>query len=197
MKTTLEKLMNFNIILLLMFIPLTLHAQNYGKGLLFSEVYLNKENPQSNWLEVYNPTDQKLGIRVFRTSHVQTLNLLSPEDISSGELLIDPGNRLILCANNEEFTRQWGDEIRAFEIDELFVLFGGGFIVLLTGDMDDSGLDALRFGNASLSERAASFCEDQVVSFSSSGKSWTRNIVKTQYEVLTSGFTLTNPNPGR
>ncbi|MFC1728938.1 hypothetical protein ACFL6I_01260 [candidate division KSB1 bacterium] len=164
------------------------------QGLLFSEVYLERDNQKNNWLEVYNPTGNPLLLSKFRTSCMLCMNCLSDELVHSGELLLRPGHRLILCLDRERFTQNWGWKIRAVEVDMLF--FGGGFMVLGTYATGDSGIDGFRFGDPGASEGAASWAGNQALGFCDDGYSWSRNIIITQSGIETSGFRKAIPTPG-
>jgi len=45
-------------------------AQEKVMGLIFSEVYLDENQPSKSWVEVYNPTDKPLILATFRFSHI-------------------------------------------------------------------------------------------------------------------------------
>ncbi|MFC1728939.1 hypothetical protein ACFL6I_01265 [candidate division KSB1 bacterium] len=160
------------------------------QGLIFSEVYLHNPDSETNWLEVCNASDQAMTLTFFRPSHISTPNILPRE------VLFEPDDVLIICADEDQFTTNWGDEFQLLEINELSWLIDGGFIVLGTGYLGDTGVDGFNYGNTLITEEQAEWFGEQALDFLTDGKSWSRYIVKTPDKVEVTAYIQTTPTPG-
>jgi hypothetical protein len=190
------------LIFVFLFVPmLTLsiqsNAQSSDEGLVFSEVYLDKDNYKNTWFEIYNPTKQKLILSLFWRSNLRLPNLLPGRNNEIGGVQIEPGNYLIICLDKNQFKANWGDAGQVVEIGHLKQIPDGGYFIIGTKDIGKEGRDGFRFGIPDISERIAARFGDQVIGFSSTGKSFTRIINRTEsgYSIL--DFIETSPTPGK
>ncbi len=144
-------------------------------GLIFSEVCLNNVAPNTNWLEVFNPTDKALTLARFRLSHVKTINMLPDSIQKKGGIVIKPGDYLLIAATkniNELFGK------KLIVLSGLANLLKGGFFALSTQNLSEADIDILRYGNPSKSEKVLSFAGKSVVGYSKDGYSISRYFEK-------------------
>lgn len=181
-------------------ITLPLFAQENRKGLIVSEAYLDKGQPGSSWVEVYNPTDQPLVLERFRLSHVKTIDVLPADIRRQGGIEIEPDGHLVLCADGDQFDSVWGTKIGPVVVEVLADLPEGGFIALATKGLGLDGEDGFRFGNPASSLHVEASFGDLVLSFSKNKKnkrSYSRRIEKTEAGSTVYGFSESAPTPGR
>jgi hypothetical protein len=184
-------------LVLMILLSINADAQNLSKGLVFSEVYLDKDNYKNNWFEIYNPTDKPLVLNLFWRSYIRTPNLLPGRNNEIGGVLIEPGKHLIICLDKNQFKANWGNVHQVIEIGMIEHIPEGGFFIIGTKGLGKEDRDGFRFGNPEKSERMTARFGDQVIGFSRSGKSFTRRINSTEsgYSVL--DFIETIPTPGK
>ncbi|MFC1729902.1 hypothetical protein ACFL6I_06150 [candidate division KSB1 bacterium] len=180
--------------------PAELQFKEIEPGLVFSEVYLYNDHPESNWLEVYNASDSAMTLTALHLSNVTVLNVLSEEQVSSGDLLIEPDHALILCADEDWFKSNWGDEFQLVEVDKLLTItatVNGGFIFLGTGVWGNLDIDGFQYGtNPQVTEEQAELFGAQVLSYLRNGNSWSRTIMKSIEKVEVTLYYQTAPSPG-
>jgi len=179
---------------ILVFFQTNLSAQK----LVFSEVYMDKENPENTYVEIYNPSDEKLQVKAFRLSNIRKLNILPSFNVGFGNNNLDPKQRIIFCSNKSEFLKKWGDRINVFEVPLLRNIGSSGFVGLRTRTTRNEFIDdGFLFGDP---ERVKEFkfCKGTIpIPFSSEGKSFTRNISKGQVIKEGEGFIKADPTPGK
>ncbi len=180
--------------ILLLSIPLI--AQEYSKGLIFSEVFLDANNRTNSWIEIYNPTDTPLVLSGFRLSNIRTPNMLMIDE-KKGGYKIKSGECLILCNNRKKFEDEWGKQKNLIMVKGISMFNNGGYIELSTKDMRDSGIDAFRYGDPEISAKNASFCNTHVIEISNDGKSWSRILKGSESGFRNNGFEKTAPSPGK
>ncbi len=171
-------------------------SQVKESGLVFSEVYLDKENPGNNWLEVYNPTPDTLVFSGYRTSNVYTMNVLPLCENPDSCFTIIPGGCIILCADIDRFQSNWGKDISAYGTSSLKYLAEGGFIFVRTKGCEDSNVDEFRYGLAAMSERVKDKFGTQILLISSEGRSYIRQFSEEKGKIVAGKFTDSNPTPG-
>ncbi|MFC1561475.1 hypothetical protein ACFL4Q_00595 [candidate division KSB1 bacterium] len=166
-------------------------------GLIFTESYLNKDIPESNWLEVYNTSDQVMEISALRLSNYRAISVLTQE------VVVDPGEIVILCADKGRFITHWIQAVRTIEVAALMSVNehdDGGFIWLSTGDIydpDDFEISGFQYGtNPVLTEGLEEYVGSHVLSFLDNGMSWSRYIVQTESGIGTTAYYQTTPSPG-
>jgi hypothetical protein len=63
--------------LIFLFFPISIFlAQGESKGLIFNEVYLDKDKPGKSWIEIYNPEEIPLILKSLRIFGIRTPNIL-------------------------------------------------------------------------------------------------------------------------
>ncbi|MFC1561652.1 hypothetical protein ACFL6I_01335 [candidate division KSB1 bacterium] len=162
-------------------------------GLIFSEVYFYRENPEYNWIEVFNMTDHTMLLTFLRISRISSENVL-PQTF-----FVESGEELVLCADKDHFNMIWPDIIHSVEVNALLSISNndeGGYICLGTGTSEDSPVDGFRYGDPELSEEQASLYGDQVLEFITTGESWTRDIVNSPDGPVYGAFNKEFPSPG-
>ncbi len=164
--------------------------------LLFSEIYLDEEEPKKGWVEVYNPTDTSLILERFRISHIKTINVLSDSIQQQGGIEVKPDEYLVLCTDKDLFYSVWGTRIKPVAVDALAMLAKGGFMAVTTKSSGSNIFDAFRYGDPAMSSYAEHFAGSQVLAFLKNGNSYSRKIVKTTTGINLSDFYETIPTPG-
>jgi len=182
--------------LLLLFYNIPLFSQIKREGLIFSEVYLNKNNPNKSWLEIYNPTTIPLVLESIRFYHIKTTNILPEEIQKEGGIEISPGECLILCVNESDFDFQVSKNSKIIQVKAIRHFGKGGFFSLRTKGMGEEGIDIFRYGSpeetSGLKDQLGSF----VVPFSDNDKSYTRIKSEMPGERFLPNFIPTEPSPG-
>ncbi|MFC1564848.1 hypothetical protein ACFL6G_07915 [candidate division KSB1 bacterium] len=163
-------------------------AQELSKGLIFSEVYLDENQKENSWVEIYNPTDSRLTVTGFRHSAVKTVNLLRPEE-KDKSFSINPGECLILCVNKEVFYSKWEKSIKTVEVKGMVGFGTGGFMSLRYKNTHQTGVDVFRYGNPDRSTRVAEIAGNTVLGFAQDSKSWNRKVYSKEYSIA-------EPTPG-
>jgi len=160
------------IAVLVMTMPLT--AQLKRNGLIFSEVYLNDVEPEKSWLEIYNPTTERLILEKFRFYQVLTPNILPQEIQEQGGMEVPPGECIVLCANESRFDFQIETKAKLIQVSAMCQFGKGGFFSLGTKGLGEDGEDIFRYGDPEVTSKLKSQLGDFVVPFSRDGKSHTR-----------------------
>ena len=170
------------------FTAVRLTAQETGQGLIFSEIYFDRERPEESWIEIYNPTDKTLILDNFFMSVYLMSDILpgSPYEIK-------PDDYLILCHNEEEFKATWGINKNVIAVDGISGFHKGGYISFSTKGLR---YEAVRYGDPEISSGNADVCLSQILAFLKSGKSWSRKIKKTDEGVKIADFHSAVPTPG-
>ncbi len=177
--------------------PYLLSAQEKVKGLIFSEVYLDENQPSKSWIEVWNPTDKPLILATFRISHIKTGNILPPDIQRNGGILVNRDEYLVLCVSEAQFNSEWGNIKNLVAVNALsYFSFFSGFIALTTEGLEDVSFDTFRYGVPEMSEEFEDLCGSQVIPFSKNGKSYSRNMLQTEEGIDISDFHETAPTPG-
>jgi len=177
-------------------IALPLSAQEKVKGLIVSEVYLDKEQPGNSWIEVYNPTDKPLVLERFRLSHIRTINVLPASIQEQGGVVIKPNEYLVLCADKVQFESAWGKQTEPLFVKALTLLAEGGFVAIATKDVEEAGSDGFRYGDPLKSSHVKEYFGSQVLNFSRNGKSYSRKMIKTAEGINISDWYESVPAPG-
>lgn len=184
------------VICLLLFVVVpSLLAQTTKRGLVISEVYLDEKQPLNNWIEIYNPTNAPQVLDRLRISHIKTLNVLPAAIQRSGGIDIGPNEYLVVCADGENGLL-FEARIAPVVVNALSQFIDGGFVAILTQNMDETDADGFRYGASSLSSHAAEFLGAQVVPFSSNPNSYSRTIVKSDGQISVLGWHESEPTPG-
>ncbi len=189
-----KSLIHLIVLGLLFLFAFSLIAQEHQKGLIFSEVYLDINQPQNSWIEVTNPTDKPLILKSFRYSFIRTPNILPTLIRGKEGIVLQPGEYLILCANEEIFEKNWGEIKNIIAFSSLAMFGNGGFFQLTTKNLFKVGIDAVRYGDPKISSESENFCGKQVVPFVSGNRSYSRSISKS---MTNSTFKETTPTPGK
>jgi len=190
-----------NRIFLLILIAVTcmtmpLSAQLKRDGLIFSEVYLNENEPDKSWLEIYNPTTVPLILEKFRFYWVLTPNVLPQEIQEQGGIEISPGECIVLCANESNFDFQIEAKSKPIQVSAMTHFGKGGFFSLGTKGLGEDGEDIFRYGDPEITAKLKSQLGDFVVPFSRDAKSYTRIKSEIPEERFQPNFTQTEPSPG-
>lgn len=176
---------------------LSLSAQEYGKGLIFSEVYLDDKHPEKSWVEVYNPTDETLRLGGFRLSNIRAISIIPRCNMPEEEIVLVPGECVILCASKEKFHMKWGKRNNVVEVPLLSTFEQGGFMALRTAGLKVEGNDGFRYGDPTKSDQTKALRDSQVLTFSKNGKSYCRDEIKSANGRTVSTFYPAEPTPGQ
>ncbi len=179
-----------------MILAVPLSAQlKYGR-LIFSEVYLNANEPAKSWLEIYNPTTESLILESFRFYSIKTKNILPEEIQKKGGIEITSGECLILCANKAIFDLSVMENLNLVQVSAMTHFGKGGFFSLKTKNMGEEGEDIFRYGNPEETSKLKKQLGNFVVPFSKGNISYTRVKNNKPGEKFMTNFTQTEPSPG-
>jgi len=153
-----------------------LYAQEESKGLIFNEVYLDKDKPEKCWIEIYNPTLNPLILDAVRYSHIKTINMLPHSIQQTGGIIVKPGEYLIITPAKVNFSLSL--KSKNILLPVLANFDKGGFLALTTKGLGNSGIDVFRYGDPAKSEEFKEFKDKPIVNFSSSGNSYSRKITQ-------------------
>ncbi|MGC9384886.1 MAG: lamin tail domain-containing protein [Kosmotogaceae bacterium] len=178
-----------------LYFPLTfLLAQEECKGLIFNEVYLDKDNPGNSWIEIYNPTENALTLEAIRYSHIKTTNMLPDSIQKSGGVVINPGDYLIITSTKENFSLAVKSKNLLLPDISNFDL--GGFMALTTKKIGISGIDAFKYGDPDKSAGFKNYKDKPLINFSTNGKSFSRKLDNNNGIISVSDFYETEPTKG-
>jgi len=180
----------------ILFTVLSLSAQLKRDGLIFSEVYLNENEPDKSWLEIYNPTNMPLILEKIRFYHVKTTNILPKEIREEGGVEIAPGECIILCAKESKFDFPVITKSKLIQVSAITHFGKGGFFSLGTKGLGEEGVDIFRYGDPEVTSKLKNQLGNFVVPFSKNAKSYTRIKSETLGEQFLPNFTQTAPSPG-
>ena len=90
-----QKIFSINIMLNLLF-TLSLYGSD---KVIINEIFLDFENCNISWVEIFNPLQEPVTLESFFTSHVRTPNQLPIEVKENGGLAIGPQEYVVLCAD--------------------------------------------------------------------------------------------------
>jgi len=166
-------------------------------GLIFSEVYLDENNPDKSWIEIYNPTSQPLVLEKFRFLNIKTTNILPEAIQEKGGIEILPGKCLVLCASAIDFHFDFNAKSALIEVSVMAAFGKGGFFSLRTKDMGEDGVDLFRYGDPEKTVKWVNEIGDFVVPFSTNGKSFHRKMTKGIDESVSPEFYSAEPSPGQ
>ena len=184
-----------SIVVLFMTIPLT--AQLKRDGLIFSEVYLDENEPDKSWLEIYNPTSKPLILEKFRFFQVLSTNILPEEIQEKGGIEIPPNECIVLCANVAGFDFSMHEKSKLIQVSTITHFDKGGFFSLRTKGLGEDGVDIFLYGDPEETSKLKKKLGDFVVPFSKNSKSYSRKMTKGTAEKFKSEFYLTEPSPGK
>ena len=176
-----KTILSMVIVVILTYIPLSAQLK---EGLIFSEVYLNRNEPDKSWIEIYNPTSIKLSLEKFRSSNVLTTNIL-PQEINES---------IILCPDKTKFNLKSSAKIN--QVSEMSNFGKGGFFSLKTKEMGEEGADIFRYGNPEVTLNLETQLGNFVVPFSTDSKSYSRMSGNIPGESFQPRFIKTEPTPG-
>ena len=174
----------------------TNRIEDLGKGLVFSEVYLNEKEPEKSWIEIYNPCYQTLTLDRFRYSHLKSLSQLPYHIAKQGGIKIYANDYLILCANKKVFTSQWGQKRLVSEVEAVSWFADGGFAALVTKEIEETGYDAFKYGNKERTLHIEEEFGNCIVPFSCRDKSYSRKMYRLIPENEFLDFFESEPTPG-
>jgi len=162
--------------------------------LVFTKVMIDKKTSQV-WFEILNPTSGSIYLKSFRISGIKTINILPPDILKSNGTILNPGERIIICADKESFIKHYGTNIRTIEIHFLKNIGDGGFVAMNHLEGIENEKNLVRFGNK---ERSLSLSgivsDDQVLNITNDGMSYSRTI---DASGALSNWTKTIPEPGK
>ncbi len=174
-----------------------LSAQQQRNGLIFSEVYLDANNPSQSWIEIYNPSAQSQVLEKFRYSSILTPNILPAEIQEKGGIEILPGKCLVLCASAIDFHFDVNAKSTLVEVTVMAHFGKGGFFSLRTKDMGEDGVDLFRYGDPEKTVKWVNEIGDFVIPFSTNGNSFHRKMTKGENETVSPEFYSAAPTPGQ
>jgi len=167
---SIKKMKMTALVFCMVLLSLNLFAQS--EKLVFSAVCLCKAEPGLSWIEIMNPTEKPLVLEKFRFSHIRTTNILPVEIQEKGGIEIPPGKVFILCASRKEFFQKWDvDESMVFEIEAIRHFDEGGFIAIKTKGQRRNALDAVRYGNPSITTEYENLMGNLVLKWTAGDKS--------------------------
>ena len=144
--------------------------QQKAEGLVINEVFLNKDNPSNNWVEIYNPTKETLFLEKFSLSTISPENLLDKAIVNNGGIKLNPDDYILLCCEQNKI---FSNKEKVYYIKYLDYLSEGGIISIKTKDKKLDGVDILRYGNSSITSWTG-ISEKQVVPLVTNVKSYSR-----------------------
>lgn len=169
-------------------------AQEEIKGLIFNEVYLNKDKPGKSWIEIYNPTKNNLILEAVRYSHIKTTNMLPVSSKDKGGILLEPGGYLILSAEKSDVKFQ--AKTVSILLDVLSNFDTGGFMVLTTKSLGLAGVDAFKYGDPNKTAGLKNYKDKPLLNLSTNGKSFSRKLNNNNGIISVSDFYETAPTKG-
>lgn len=159
-------------IIMLFFSPFYL-PQTLTSGLVIQEVYLNQDNPDLNWIKLFNPQQENEDLGYLRISHIRTPNVMPVKSFK-----LKPGSKVILCADIKSFKKIWKDDIELIEVKTLNSLTEGGFIAVGKSTFaNPEKVDVLRYGDFTKTEKVEEINKFGVVPFSKDNKIYKRKSI--------------------
>jgi len=183
-------------LLTILFITIPLSAQLKRDGLIISEVYLNEDDPEMSWLEVYNPTKELLVLEKFRFYDIMTDNILPQEIQEKGGIEILPGECIVLCSNEETFDFPIKSKVMLIPVSAMISFGKGGFFSLQTKGLEEDGVDIIRYGDPEKTSKLKTELGNFVVPFSKSTLSFSRIENESPEERFLPNFIQSEPSPG-
>lgn len=186
------------IAIVVMCITIPLSAQLKRDGLIFSEVYLNEDEPDKSWLEIYNPTTEPLILEKFRFYHIKTTNVL-PKDVQEKDgIEVLPGECIVLCANEVKFKIDFQNDPQSklIQVDVLTRFGKGGFFSLGTKNLGDDGVDIFRYGDPEITEKLSNEIGSFIIPLSKGDKSYKRIEGEDRGNQFQPNFIQNSPSPG-
>jgi hypothetical protein len=95
------------------------------------------------------------------------------------------------------FKEKWGKDIDMLELKVLSSLTESGFVMSSTKNCPEEKAAGFRYGDPKISSKIENLLGKQVLKISDNGKSYSRNIVKSESGIEITEFIETNPTPGR
>lgn len=163
--------------------------------LIITEVFLEKDNQENNWFEVYNPTDEDQFLQVFGLSNIRTPNLLPRKD--SKGILVKSKEVIVFCANIKKFTKNYGKlNSRCIELKALALLSSqGGYFMISSQKRTETKGNNIRYGEPVQSFSRKNIAGDEIVDLSSEN-SFSRKIVINRGSKSLMKFEKSVPSPG-
>lgn len=155
---------------------LTNYAQENIKQLEITEVYLDSKN-QEVWIEIFNPEITPLTLNSLRISGIRMPNVLPAELRRKKGIVINVGDRLILCSNIQKFKEKFRDDIIIVEQKLLSNMLGGGFVSINNLDEIENPQKMIRIGDKEKSNMISNIVGDKdVLEIRTDEMSYSRNI---------------------
>jgi len=163
--------------------------------LIITEVFLDKNNQEYNWFEVYNPTDKGQYVQVFGLSNIRTPNLLPRKDDKG--ILIKPKEVVVFCADLKRFRENYDKlNTQCIELKALTLVSSeGGYFMISSQKHKETRGNNIRYGNPGQSINRKNIAGDEIIDFSSE-KSYSRKIIINKNSKYLMKFDKTIPNPG-
>ena len=171
-------------------------AQENIDKLIFSEIYLDEDNPAMNWIEIYNPTQNTLILERLRLSKFLSPNALPSSIKEKGGLPIKPHEFIVICANKSSFNAAYEYQTNLYEISWLNMLLTGGFIAIETKSSESEIIDAVRYGDPLKSTIAEKFAGKQVLEYLKDGKGFSRKVIRKNESITFFDYFEAAPTPG-
>jgi hypothetical protein len=174
----------------------SLWAQDNDTTLIISEVYIEPNDLQQTWIEIYNPSDKPLTLSKLRISQVRTPNVLPDSIMRGGGIVIKPGTYIVLCANKPKFYSRWGTHVIPINLNILAIFQTGGFLAISTKDFNESGIDAFGFGDQKQLSPIKELSNNKILYFSGNNRSRARKIIRIKDGITFTDYLAAIPTPG-
>lgn len=166
----------------------------YSKHLVITEVNINAKN-QEIWIEIYNPENISLVLNSIRISGVKTPNALPPKYRKLKGIVIQPGERIIVCSDEQKFMNIFNCNCRIVELKLLQNVIEGGFIAINNLDNVETNEQVIRIGDKEMSKSIADLVPDnEVLTSTYDNMSYSRKLKNTGEISL---WYKTIPTPGK
>ncbi|MFZ2324264.1 MAG: hypothetical protein WAV89_11290 [Ignavibacteriaceae bacterium] len=151
-------------------------AQSVSKQLVFTKAMIDKKTSQV-WFEVFNPSDESMTLSSFRISGVKSPNILPADIRRNNGIVLNYGERLIICGDKQSFENAYENNSKIVEIEALKNIGDGGFVAMNYMDGIENAGNIIRFGDRSNSLQVSDKVgDDQLLGVTNDGLYYAREI---------------------
>ncbi len=190
----LKKTILKNPIVLLLFCLLVTNLS--AQKLIVSEVYWDQNEPENNWIEIYNTEAYNQELSSILLSNVKAFNVLRTFDMGVGKNIIPPTTKIILCASKDVFLSKWSNKGKLLELPILKVVDEVGGVRIITMNKNKKLLsDGFTYSTSDTKVWDKASKNYSLIKSPNFGMSYSRRTYKTKYVTQDEGFYRTEPNP--
>jgi len=155
-------------------------AQSDSKGLVINEIFLNAKERNNSWVVIFNQNEKELTLKTMRYLHVKTINMLPDSIQEIGGLTIPANSSLIVMGSGSK----WKGENQKSIVLPVIEKFSTGGMLAITYEDEYKGIDAIRYGDASKTEKIKELKDKPVIKISNNNEVYLREFLNGK-EVIT------------